>query len=57
MGGIHFIGYPTSRRLAASLFTRLAGATRALLSGGFQLAVALRVDLLLTPRTLLGPKQ
>jgi hypothetical protein len=32
------------------LFTRLAGAILVLLSGGFQLGVAFRVILLLTPR-------
>ena len=47
---IAFLDCPTSRWLAPSLFTRLAGGTLALLSGGFQLAVAFRVDLLLTPR-------
>jgi hypothetical protein len=45
-----FLGCPTSRRLVAFSFTRLLAVTLALLSGGFQLAVAFRVDLLLTPR-------
>lgn len=40
----------TSRRLAACSSRGLLAVTLALLSGGFQLAVAFRVDFLLTPR-------
>src|SRR6202034_3734067 len=40
----------TSRRLAACSSRGLLAVTLALLSGGFQLAVAFRVDLRLTPR-------
>src|ERR1700679_1741091 len=40
----------TSRRLAACSSRGLLAMTLALLSGGFQLAVAFRVDFLLTPR-------
>ena len=47
---IHFNGCPTSRRLVACSSRGLLAATLALLSGGFQLAVAFCVDLLLTPR-------
>lgn len=43
-------GCPTSRRLVAFSSRGLLAMTLALLSGGFQLAVAFRVDLLLTPR-------
>ena len=40
----------TSRRLAACSSRGLLAVILALLSGGFQLAVAFRVDFLLTPR-------
>jgi hypothetical protein len=46
---IHFTDCPTSR-LAASLSRGWLAAILALLSGGFQLAVVFRVDLLPTPR-------
>jgi len=41
---------PTSRRLVACSSRGLLAAALALLSGGFQLAIAFCVDLLLTPR-------
>jgi hypothetical protein len=44
-----FLGCPTSRRLAACSPLGLLAVTLALPSGGFQLAVAFRVDLLMTP--------
>src|SRR3974390_3058877 len=47
---LHFNGCPTSRRLVACSSRGLLAATLALLASLFQLAVAFRVDLLLTPR-------
>ena|ERR1039458_114986 len=46
---LHFNGCPTSPRLVSCSSRGLLAAALALLSGGFQLAVAFCVDLLLTP--------
>ena len=47
---LYFNGCPTSQRLVAWSSRGLLAATPALLSGGFQLAVALGVYLRLSPR-------